>query len=61
MTAKDIAIETISKLPVDSSWEDILKRINFIAGIRKGMSELDKGKGIPHEKIKIDLKKWLTK
>lgn len=60
MTTKDIAIQTIQKLPDDATWEDIQERINFIAGIRRGMRELDEGKGIPHEQIKDEFKEWLS-
>lgn len=52
MTAKEIAIQTIQGLPENVSWEDIQERINFIAGIRKGLREIEEGKGIPHEKIR---------
>ena len=52
MTTKDIAIKSIEALPDDASWEDIRERIDFVAGVRKGLRELDEGKGIPHEAVK---------
>jgi len=52
MTTKEIALKTIEQLPEDASWEDIQERINFVAGVRKGLRELDEGKGIPHDKVK---------
>jgi hypothetical protein len=51
MTIKEIAIKSIKELPEDATWEDIQERINFMAGVRKGLRELDQGKGIPHEKM----------
>jgi predicted transcriptional regulator len=60
MTTKEIALRTIEQLPENASWEDIQERINFIAGIRKGLRELDEGQGIPHDKIKEDFAEWLT-
>ena len=60
MTSKEIAIKTIEQLPEDASWEDIQERINFIAAIRKGIRELDEGKGIPHEKVMEEFAEWLT-
>jgi hypothetical protein len=48
MTVKEIAIHTIEDLPEEASWADIQERINFVAGIHKGLQELDEGKGIPH-------------
>jgi hypothetical protein len=60
MTIKEIAMQTIKNLPEDASWEDIQERINFIAAIRKGLSELDEGKGISHDKVKKEFAEWLT-
>lgn len=60
MTTKDIAIRTIQELPDDASWEDVQERINFLVGVRKGLSELDEGKGIPHDQVKEEFAEWLT-
>ncbi|MBN2317092.1 MAG: hypothetical protein JXM79_24405 [Sedimentisphaerales bacterium] len=60
MTTKEIALKTINELPEDASWEDIQERINFIVAIRKGLNELDEGKGVPHEKVKEEFAEWLT-
>jgi len=61
MTTKEIALKTIEQLPEDASWEDIQERINFVAGVRKGLRELDKGQGISHDKVKEEFAEWLTK
>ena len=60
MTIKQIAIKSIEELPEDATWEDIQERINFMAGVRKGLRELDQGKGIPHEKIREEFREWLS-
>ena len=60
MTSKEIALKTIEQLPEDASWEDIQERINFVAGVRKDLRELDEGKGIPHDKVKQEFAEWLT-
>jgi len=60
MTIKEIAIKSIEELPEDATWEDIQERINFMAGVRKGIRELDQGKGIPHEKIREEYREWLS-
>ncbi|MEW6114073.1 MAG: hypothetical protein AB1664_18210 [Thermodesulfobacteriota bacterium] len=57
MTIKEIAITTIEQLPEDATWEDIQERISFAAGVRKGLRELDEGKGIPHGKVKEEFHK----
>jgi predicted transcriptional regulator len=60
MTIKEIAIKSIEELPEDATWEHIQERINFMAGIRKSLRELDQGKGIPHEKIREEFSEWLS-
>ena len=60
MTSKEIALKTIEQLPEAASWEDIQERINFAAAVRKGLQELDQGKGIPHEKVKEEFAEWLA-
>ncbi len=60
MTTKQIAIQTIQGLPDDATWDDIQERIRFVAGVRKGLRELDEGKGIPHDRVKEEFAEWLT-
>ncbi len=60
MTTKEIAIRNIQELPEDATWEDIQERINFVAGVCKGLRELDEGKGIPHERVKEEFREWLS-
>ena len=59
MTTKETAIKTIQELPEDASWEEIQKRINFVAGVREAICELDEGKGIPHARVKEVFSRWL--
>lgn len=61
MSIKETAISSIEALPEDATWEDIQERINFVAGIRKAIRELDEGKGIPHDQIKEEANKWLSR
>jgi predicted transcriptional regulator len=60
MTRKQLAIQTIQGLPEDATWDDIQERINFVAGVRKGLRELDAGKGVPHDKMREEFAEWLT-
>jgi len=60
MTPKEIALKTIEQLPPNASWEDIQERINFVVAVRKGLRELDEGKGSPHDKVKEEFAQWLT-
>jgi len=52
MTTEETAIKAVQQLTEDASWEDIQESINFAAGVRKGLRELDQDKGISHETVK---------
>lgn len=60
MTTKEKAIKIIQELPEDATWEDIREKIDFIVGVRKGLRELDQGKGISHAQVREEFSKWLT-
>lgn len=58
MTTKEIAIHTIAELPEGATWEDIQERINFVAGVRRSLLDLDGGKGIPHDRVREEFAEW---
>jgi predicted transcriptional regulator len=60
MTEKQMVLETIRALPDDCSLDEIAERIEFMAAVRKGLDQLDRGEGIPHEEVKKQLASWLT-
>jgi predicted transcriptional regulator len=60
MTQKRLVLETISELPDEVSLEEIAERIEFLAAIQKGIDQLDRGEGIPHEEVKRQLATWLA-
>ena len=60
MTTKEIAIHTIEELPDSATWDDVRERIDFVVGVRKGLRELDEGKGIPHARVKEEFAQWLA-
>jgi len=60
MTQKELVLDAISELPDEASLDDIAERVEFLAAIRKGLDQLDRGESIPHEEIKRQLATWLT-
>jgi predicted transcriptional regulator len=61
MTEKEIVLETIRALPDDCSLEEIAERVEFMAAVQKGLDQLDRGEGIPHDELKKkQLASWLT-
>lgn len=59
MTEKEIVLETIRALPDDCTLDEIAERVKFMAAVQKGLDEIDRGEGIPHEEIKKQLASWL--
>jgi uncharacterized protein (DUF433 family) len=56
MTIKEAAARSVQQLPEDATWEDIQERINFVAGVRKGLRELDEDQGISHGQAREELR-----
>jgi hypothetical protein len=52
MTIKEYILHLITEMPDDATWDDVRERIDFVAGVRAAMQEIDEGKGIPHARIR---------
>jgi len=52
MTEKQRVLAAVEGLPDDATVEDAIERLCFIAKVRKGVSELDDGLGVPHDEAK---------
>lgn len=53
MTVKEKAVELISRLPDNVTVEDIMDKLHFQLKVEKGLRELDEGRGIPHEQVRL--------
>ena len=60
MTQKKLVLDAISDLPDEASLDEIAERVEFLAAIQKGIDQLDRGEGVPHEEVKRQLATWLT-
>jgi predicted transcriptional regulator len=58
---KQLALESIQRLPADASLQAIAERLEFLAGIRKGLDQIERGETVPHEEVKRQLATWLAK
>jgi len=58
MSSKEIAIEVIRKLPDEASLMDIAQELEFVAGIREGAAELDRGEYMTAEEILKRIPQW---
>jgi len=61
MSDKQIALETIQHLPESATLADITKRLEFVAAVREGLDQIQRGETVPHEQVKRELAEWLTK
>ena len=61
MSDKQLALESIQRLPDDASLDAIAERLEFLAAIRKGLSQIERGETVSHEEVKRQLATWLTK
>ncbi len=58
---KEHVIKIIKNLPESVTVESIMSELYFKLQVDQGLKELDEGKGIPHEKVKRQVSKWLSK
>ena len=49
---RDRMIEAIRDLPADATVDDAIERLVFLAKIEEGLTQLDRGEGIPHDEVK---------
>ncbi|MEM8960031.1 MAG: hypothetical protein AAGD38_01010 [Acidobacteriota bacterium] len=59
MTVKEQVLEVITKMPDDSTLDDIGYKLYVIESVRKGLDELDRGQFLTHEQAKEKLQKWV--
>jgi predicted transcriptional regulator len=60
MSDKQFALETISRLPENVTMEEISDRLEFLAAIRKGLDQIERGEVVPHEEVKKQRATWLS-
>ena len=51
-TAKEEAIKTISRLPEEVSWDEIMYKIYVKRKIHEGLKAADEGRTVSHEEVK---------
>jgi predicted transcriptional regulator len=61
MSDKELALASIRELPADARLDTIAERLEFLAAIRKGTEQIERGETVPHEEVKRQLATWLSK
>jgi predicted transcriptional regulator len=61
MSNKELVIDLVQRLPDEATLMEIAKEIEFVAGVREGFAQLDRGEGVPLEEVKKQISSWTTK
>jgi len=61
MSNKEIVEDLLQRLPENASLQDIAREIEFVAAVREGLAELDRGEGIPIEEVERELPSWIIR
>ena len=61
MSNKEIVIDLIERLPQNATLLEIAKEIEFVAGVREGFAQLDRGEGVPIEEVEKQLPSWIIR
>jgi hypothetical protein len=56
VSPKQIVQDLLERLPEDVSLQDIARQIDFIAGMRQGLAEIERGERIPIEDVERELR-----
>jgi len=55
MSNKQIVEDLLQRIPEDASLHDIARETEFIAAVRQGLHDLDRGERIPIEEVEREL------
>jgi predicted transcriptional regulator len=61
MSDKQLVVELLNRLPADAKLQDIGREIEFLAAIREGEEQADRGEVVPHEQVKREFASWISR
>jgi predicted transcriptional regulator len=61
MSTKQIVQDLLERLPGDVSLHDIAQQIQFVAAVRHGLAEIERGERVPLEEIERELPSWVIR
>jgi len=61
MSNKEVVSDLLTRLPDDVSLQQIAREVEFVAGVREGLAQLDRGEGVEIEKVEKLIESWTTK
>lgn len=61
MSNKELVSELLTRLPDDVSLQEIAREVEFVAGVREGLTQLDRGEGVEIDQVEKMIESWTTK
>ena len=55
---KEVAVETIKRLPDECSVEDIMSELNFVAQVMEGLKDAEEGRELTTEELLKRVDQW---
>lgn len=59
MTVKEKIIQAVETLPADTTFEEAMECLLFIAKVERGIQQADAGETLSHQEVKERMSKWL--
>ena len=54
-------MDLIQKLPANASLRDIAGEVEFVAAIREGFEQIERGEGVPADKVREMIPSWIAR
>ncbi len=61
VSSKDIIRDLLARLPEDISLQQVAQEIEFVAAVRQGMAELDRGESVSLDEVEAEMQSWIIK
>ena len=61
MSDKELVQDLLKRLPADAKLADIGREIEFLAAVREGEEQANRGEVVPHEQVRREFTSWITK
>jgi len=61
MSNKQVVEDLLQRIPDGASLHDIAQEIEFVAAVRQGLADLDRGERIPIEEVERELPSLIMK
>jgi hypothetical protein len=59
-SSKDIVRDLLMRLPDDATLAEIARKVEFVAAVRLGIAEIDRGDGCCLEQVAAQLPTWIS-